>query len=214
MTWQTALLCMILSFVLCKLLAAVYIWSYRGLSYSRGFVHSLVLGGLVASLLLLAIGNSMARGLGLLGTLALIRFRATLKDPRDMVFVFMSLAIGIACGVQAYFIALVGATTFSVFALYLTASTFGSRRQFDGLLRFQAPATAESDNQCTQVLREYCAHFALVTLREVAQGRMLEHAYQIKLVDDTYTEPLVGALRTVPDVAGVSVLMQDQGSEL
>ena len=43
--------------------------------FSRGFVLSLALTGVVATLLMLAIGNNVARGLGLLGTLAIIRFR-------------------------------------------------------------------------------------------------------------------------------------------
>jgi hypothetical protein len=213
-SWQTVLLCMLLSFALCKLIAASYVWSYRGLSYSRGFVQSLVMGGVVSTLLLLAIGDSVARGLGLLGTLALIRFRATLKDSRDMVFIFASLAVGVAAGVQAYFVAMVGTASFCLFSLYLSNSSFGSRRQFDGLLRFQAPATDREDESWMSILKQYCSSLALVNLREVAQGRLVERAYQVKLIDPSYSDPLVTALRTVPDLGGVSILMQDQGAEL
>jgi hypothetical protein len=194
--------------------AAVYVWTYRGLSYSRGFVHALVIGGLVATLLMLAIGNNVARGLGLLGTLALIRFRATLKDSRDMIFVFCSLAVGIAAGVQSFVVATIGTGAFGLFALHLSASAFGSRRQFDGLLRFQTAATPDADGACKSVLKLYCSNFVLINLREVAQGRMVEHAYQVKLVDSTDNEPLVCALRGLSDVGGLTLLMQDQAIEL
>jgi hypothetical protein len=92
LSWQMVLLTMLISFVLCQLIAAVYSWTFRGLSYSRGFVISLALTGVVATLLMLAIGNNVARGLGLLGTLAIIRFRSTLRDVRDMMFVFAPFA--------------------------------------------------------------------------------------------------------------------------
>jgi uncharacterized membrane protein YhiD involved in acid resistance len=213
-SWQLVLLCVLISFLLCQMIATVYVWTFTGLSYSRSFVISQVMGGLVTTILLLAIGNNVARGLGLLGTLSLIRFRSNLKDTRDMVFVFGSLAIGVAVGVQAFTVAVVGTLAFCAAALYLGFSVFGSRRQFDGLLRFQAPSSPEADRLSKAVLKQYCTNFTLINLREVAQGRFVEHAYQVKLRDTSYNEPLVAALRAVPGVDGVSLLMQDQTMEV
>jgi hypothetical protein len=85
------------AFLLSHLIATTYALSYRGLSYSRSFVHTLVLGGVVAAMLMLAIGNNLVWGIGIVGTLAIIRFRTNLRDPRDMVFIFAALA---ACGSQ------------------------------------------------------------------------------------------------------------------
>jgi hypothetical protein len=213
LSWQGALLSLLLSFLLTNLIGAIYIWTYRGLSYSRSYVQSLVLGGVVATILLMAIGNSVARGLGLLGTLAMIRFRANLKDTRDMTFIFATLAIGVAEGVQSHGVAVLGTLTFGLLAVYLAFSSFGSRRQFDGLLRFQAPTAAGGEDLLRGILREYCSSFVLVNLREVAQGDRLEHAYQIKLSDPSFKLPLVDRLRGVPDLSGVNILLQDQYAE-
>ena len=213
-TWQLVLFCVLLTFILCKVISSVYVWTHRGLSYSRGFVISLVMAGVVTTVLLLAIGNNVARGLGLVGTLSLIRFRSTLKDTRDMVFVFSCLAVGVATGVQAFTVAVVGALAFSALSLQLGYSTFGSRRQFDGLLRFQSPSEPEADAICKALLKQYCSNFTLINLREVVQGRFVEHAYQIKLRDASYGEPLVQALREISGVDGVSLLLQDQTTEV
>ncbi len=214
MSWQSVLLAMIASFVLCQACAAVYSWTYRGLSYARGFVQSLVITGLVSTMLMLAIGNNVARGLGLLGTLALVRYRATLRDTRDMSFVFACLAIGITCGVQTYVVALVGTVLFCIFSLWIAYSDFGSRRDFDGLLRFQTPPDPDVDRHCVAVLRQYCSNFILINLREMAQGRVMERAYQVRLRDPSLNVALVMALRTVPHVDGVAILMQDQTVEV
>lgn len=214
LSWQVVLLTMLTSFVLCQVLAGVYSFTFRGLSYSRGFVVALALTGVVATMLMLAIGNSMARGLGLLGTLAVIRFRSTLRDVRDMMFVFASLAIGIAVGVQAFLVAVLGVVLFSLFILHLTFSSFGSRRQFDGLLRLNSSAQPEVDAGLKRVLRDHCSNFVLVNLREVAQGDRLEHAYQVKLRDPAFQHELVAAIRTVGEIDDVSLLMQDPALEV
>src|SRR5438105_9367267 len=214
LSWQMILLTLLVSFVLCQLLAAVYSWTFRGLSYSRGFVISLALTGVVATLLMLAIGNNVARGLGLLGTLAIIRFRSTMRDVRDMMFVFSSLAVGIAVGVQAFLIAGLGAVAFCLFTIHLTFSPFASRRQFDGLLRLNTPADPRVDEMLKKVLQQHCSTFVLVNLREVAQGGRLEHAYQIKLRDPSYQQHLLSAIRMVDDVHDVSLLLQDPALEV
>jgi len=214
LSWQMVLLTMLVSFVLCQLLAAVYSWTFRGLSYSRGFVLSLALTGVVATLLMLAIGNNVARGLGLLGTLAIIRFRSTMRDVRDMMFIFASLAVGIAVGVQGFLIATLGALAFCLFTIHLTFSPFASRRQFDGLLRMNTPADARVDEILKRVLQQHCSTFVLVNLREISQGGRLEHAYQVKLRDPSYQQHLITALRSVKEVYDVSLLLQDPALEV
>jgi uncharacterized membrane protein YhiD involved in acid resistance len=214
LSWQMIVLTLLVSFVLCQLIAAVYSWTFRGLSYSRGFVVSLALTGVVATLLMLAIGNNVARGLGLLGTLAIIRFRSTMRDVRDMMFVFSSLAVGIAVGVQAFLIAGLGAIAFCLFTIHLTFSPFASRRQFDGLLRLNTPADPRVDELLKRVLHQHCSTFVLVNLREIAQGGRLEHAYHVKLRDPSYQPHLISAIRSVEEVYDVSLLMQDPSLEV
>ena len=65
------------------------------------FVHTMILGSMIVSMLIMAIGNNLARGLGILGTLAVIRFRTPIRDPRDMMFLFACLGIGILIAMAA-----------------------------------------------------------------------------------------------------------------
>jgi hypothetical protein len=95
---ELAAVSLLLAFGLAQAIAAVYVWTFRGMSYSAGFVQSLIIGATVAGMLMLAIGNSIAAGIGIAGGLALVRFRTALRDPRDMMFVFAALAAGITAG--------------------------------------------------------------------------------------------------------------------
>ena len=88
--WQITLLCFLLAFMLSSIIAIVYERTFQGLSYSRGLVQSMILGSLVSCLLMIAIGDNIARGIGIVGSLAIIRFRTNLRDPRDLIFLFAS----------------------------------------------------------------------------------------------------------------------------
>jgi hypothetical protein len=210
---KRAALSLLLAFGLTQALGAVYVWTFRGMSYSQGLVHAIVLGSIIACMLMLAIGNSIAAGLGIAGGLAIIRFRTALRDPRDMIFVFAGLGTGIAAGLGAHAASVVGTALFCLAVWLLTLSEFGSQRRFDGLLRFQLPLGAD-EAPVMALLRRYSRFIALVTLREVAQGQAMEHAYQVRLGDPRHRAELVRGLEALPGVQDVSLLLQEPTVEI
>jgi uncharacterized membrane protein YhiD involved in acid resistance len=210
---EMAALSLLLAFALAQVIGAVYVWTFRGMSYSAGLVHAMIIGSTIASMLMLAIGNSIAAGLGIAGGLALVRFRTALREPRDMMFVFAALAVGIASGLGAHVVAVMGAALFCLAVFTLTVSEFGSQRRFDGLLRFQLPLAAD-EGEVMKLLRKHSSFVALVTLREVAQGQAMEHAYQIRLADPKHRSLLVQGLEQLPGIQDVSLLLQEPTVEL
>jgi uncharacterized membrane protein YhiD involved in acid resistance len=213
-TVKQATFSLLMAFALSQMVGMAYIWTFRGMSYTRSFVHAVTLGSMVAAMLMLAINNSIAAGLGIAGSLAIIRFRTAMRDPRDMVFVFAGLGAGIACGLRAYSAAVSGTLLFCLASLVLTWTEFGAQRIYDGLLRFQAPATAETEQEVAKALRRCTKRFALVTLREVAQGEAMEHAYQIRFDETGRRRALLSALEGVPGVQDVSLMLQEPTVEL
>lgn len=210
---KTVMMSLLLAFGLTQALGAVYVWTFRGMSYSQGLVHAIVAGSIIACMLMLAIGNSIAAGLGIAGGLAVVRFRTALRDPRDMVFVFAALAAGIASGLGAHLAAVFGTGMFCLAIFTLTLTEFGSQRRFDGLLRFQLPLEAD-EGVVMALLRKYTQFVALVTLREVAQGQAMEHAYQVRLGDQKQRVELVRELERLPGIQDVSLLLQEPTVEL
>lgn len=213
-SWQHVMLSLLLAFVLGKAIALAYEWTYEGLSYQRSFVQALVLGALVSAMLMLAIGDNLARGLGILGTMALVRFRTNVRDARDMVFVFAALAAGIAAGVRAYPVAVIGTAVFCMSAGVLEWSPFGRRQRFDGMLRFWLPSKEADGEKIREILSEHCRRFVLVAVRDLAQGDTLEYAYQVTMRDQARQDRLVRALDALPGIGGLSLLLPDATTEL
>jgi len=214
LSWQTVLLSLMMSFLAAVAIAVTYVHTHEGLSYSRSFVQSLVLGAIVAATLMLAIGNNLARGIGILGTLAIIRFRSTMKDPRDMMFIFSAVAVGIGMGVRAYAVGLVGTGVFTLTAFLLKYVGFGARQVYDGLVRFRLSADTDSDARITAVLEEYCSRWVLITLKETGQGEEVEHHYHVKLADPGRQAVFIKALDGIPGIKGVSFFLHDATAEM
>ena len=204
----------LLSFLLSTMIAVTYEKTFRGLSYSRNFMQSMILSAIAASSIMQAIGDSLASGLGMLGALAIIRFRTSFKDPRDIVFMFAALGAGIACGVGGYSIAVGGTVGFCIVSAILYVSPFGRTSRFDGMLRFNIGSGPEEEQMLGQVLKRHCKIFALITLRDMAQGDRLDYAYQVKLKNGKDKAELVRDLRSIEAIRGVSLMMQETTVEL
>lgn len=208
LTWEGALLCVLVAFLLSSVVAKVYEVTHQGLSYSRSLVQALVLGSIVSSLIMLAIGDNVARSIGIVGSLAIIRFRTNLRDPRDMVFVFAAIGLGVASGVHSFVSALVGTLVFSLAALLMWKSDLGSRRRHDGLIRLQVPADSSIQEQVSSALRASTRHFALVTMRDVHQGAVMDCSYQVRLATSADPARLIDRLAKIEGVSGLSYMNQ------
>ncbi len=210
----TAFYTMLVAFLLSSLVALTYEKTYRGLSYSRNYVQAIVLSSIVAAVVMQAIGDSLARGLGMIGALAIIRFRTNFKDPRDIIFMFAALAAGISCGVMAYTTGVVGTLGFCAAAFLLYYTPFGHARFYDGMLRFNIASDSPGKTKLEEVLREYCKTFALVTLREMAQGNRLDYAYHVKLKPGKQNHDFITAVKKIDTIAGVNLMLQETTVEL
>jgi len=214
LTAYQILLSLCVAFLAGSFLAAVYRWTHTGFSYSRSFVQAMVLASIVACIMIIAIGNNLARGLGILGALALIRFRTPIRDPRDIIFLFAALAIGIASGAQVFGVCILGSIFFGVTSLYLSWSPFTSRREFEGLLRFMAPSGSKIDDAIRDVFKEYTSSVEMVSVRDALQGDSMEYAYQVRLRDPTYKGDLIRSIENLQDVSEVSIVMQRSTVEI
>lgn len=206
---------MVLSFLLSMVFAAVYQWTFRGFTYSRSYIHTMVIGSMVTCMLIMAVGNNLARGMGILGTLAIIRFRTPVRDPRDAMFLFACLGIGIACGSGMPIVAVIGTVVINAVALVLHWVPFASRREYEGLLRFSMPSNdAKAEQEVQAILVRYCSSFYLLGMRDAEQGDSIEFSYQLRLLDPAYQRDIVEAFKKADFFADVVLLMQRTTVEL
>lgn len=102
----------LLNLIICIIISAViyiaYRFTYSGVAYSGKFNISLVMLTVITTIVMTVISNNISLSLGMVGALSIIRFRTAIKDPRDAVFIFWTIAVGICCGTAQYLIAAIG----------------------------------------------------------------------------------------------------------
>jgi uncharacterized membrane protein YhiD involved in acid resistance len=204
-------LSLLLAFVLGQLVAWMYSFTHAGLSYSRSFTQSLVLMTMLVALVMFVIGNSIIAAFGLLGALAIIRFRNVLKDTRDTVFVFLSLVIGMACGTQRYLTAVFGTAIILLVAVYLWWTGFGTFGRFDGYLSLRTGGGA--GGEFLDVLRRFCRSTKQISKHQ-APGEGTEYVFQVGLRNRAGSNELLEALNRVDGVENVSLVLRDELAEV
>jgi hypothetical protein len=214
LTLGSVLLSLLTAFVLGQAVAWVYIWTHSGLSYSRSFTQALVLISMVVTVVMSVVGNSIVTAFGLLGALALIRFRNVLKDTRDTVFIFISLVIGMAVGTQRYMVAIVGTIGLTIAVLYLERISFGSTGRYDGYLTLRMQSSGTGASASSRLLHRFCGAVKQISSRQTADEDMAEYIYQVGLRDRRRGQELIDELRRVPGVAHASLLVRNELSEV
>ena len=124
---SSILFCITVSFLCGLMLSTVYRWTCSGTSYTLSYIQSLVAFTMISAIVIMVIGNNIARAFGLVGSMSIIRFRMAIKDTRDIVFIFFSLAIGMACGVEQYKIAVISTIMISMLIMLMNTTGYGNR---------------------------------------------------------------------------------------
>jgi uncharacterized membrane protein YhiD involved in acid resistance len=131
-----------------------------------------------------------------------------------MTFLFACLGIGVACGSAVYGVAVIGAVMFSAAAVMLHWSPFASRRQHEALLRFVLPPESASEEKVKAIMRRTCSAFSLIAMREVHQGELIEHCYQVRLLDPSYQSAIISSLGEIEDLSEPNLLLHRSTVEL
>lgn len=182
-SFEIALYSLLLSFVLSTLIALTYRYTYEGDVFPRHFFQAMVLSSMVTCMVIMAVGNNVAAGFGIIGAVAIIRFRTLVRDPRNIIFIFASLSIGIAAGVYGYAIAIAGTALFCVVAFLLFISPFGkvSKKHFE--LTF---TVVEQSNVASIVsyLLDHKMAYKTITYRKLDLDRGYRYMLRITLSDN------------------------------
>lgn len=100
----------------------VYKKTYRGVLYSHNFNVTIIMISLVTSMVMMLIGSNLAISLGMVGALSIVRFRAAIKEPRDIAFLFWAITIGLAAGSGTFIIAIIGSIAIAL-VLFIFGTT-------------------------------------------------------------------------------------------
>ncbi len=177
--WE-AMVALVMSFFLCLVLAYFYRETHRGLSYSVAFVHTMVIMGVTVSIIMLIIGSNIARAFALVGALSIIRFRNAVKESRDVAFIFVAMAIGMAAGTGFYLAAVVFTLFICAMIYFLYRFQIGTVAVREMLLKIHVPEYVDYHTVFNDAFFEYLSDYSLLSVEAIREGTLVELVYSIQ----------------------------------
>lgn len=194
-TFWHVVVALLTSFFLSLILAYIYRVTHRGLSYSSSFVHAMIIMSVTVSLIMLIIGSNIARAFALVGALSIIRFRNAVKESRDVAFIFVAMAVGMAAGTGFYWAALVFTVFISAMIYGLDKFGVGEVTSREALLRIEAASDFAYQTAFEPIFYKFLTEHDLVTVEGVEEG-IVELVFSVHLKKNADVTALADALRT------------------
>ncbi len=173
----------------------VYMLTHRRTGFRPSMLFTVLLLGPIVSIIVICIGSNIARAISIGGGLALIRFRNTVEDPRDIVYYYLSIAAGMACGVGFIGFAAVAIGLILVLIVVLSLvglDRLGSRGK---RLRILIPESLDYDGVFEPIIQKYCRYAHLNRIKTEDYGTLLELDYRIVMKDPREEKAFIDALR-------------------
>lgn len=192
-----------LAFALGMIISFLYKETHKGLSYSQSFMLTLVFVTVIVAMVMMVIGNNLARAFALAGALSIIRFRTVVKDTKDTAYVFLCLAGGMAAGTGSYFLAVAGTLFLSLIAYVLHLTNYGSLHKTEFILRFRA-ATGEGEPAYSAVLNDFTRIANLLHVEPSGDGASAKLTFDVIMKKDKDPAHLS---RSVAELDGISEVL-------
>ena len=194
---------LIIAFFLGFVISLVYKKTHKGLSYSQSFVLTNIFVCVIVSMVIMVIGNNLARAFALVGALSIIRFRTVVKDTKDTAFIFWSLASGMASGTGSYFLAISGTAVISMIALVLYYTNYGSIFKSEFIIQFRSRNSAKNKKNYNKIFSEYCKSSTLLNAESSGDGQSLKLSFDIVLKENKAYDEFIQKLSKISGLSEV-----------
>lgn len=186
-----------LSFIIGLIIGGVYKYTHTGFGYSQSFVITLIMMCTIISLVILVVGGNIAGAFSFAGALAVIRFRMSLREPKDIAYVLFATAAGLAVGAGAYLVALLGVVLLGLFIILLTKLNLFMPAHTTKKLKVVIPEDLNYEGVFEPVLDKYCDKHELLKVMNIDLGTLFELVFDVKVKNDISEKEFMDELRTL-----------------
>jgi len=193
----------LLSFALGIFIVNIYFWTHAKVP-QKSFTDTLIILCMLISVVMVIIGDSIARAFSLVGALSIIRFRTAIQDPRDIGFVFYALAVGMAVGAGNPSVAILATFLIGIIILciYHWHQRFGNDNEFS--LEFCLPPDRNFENVYRSVFDKHLIYERLLEKR-IKKSQMVELNFRVKLANSQEWLTFFNELSRIENVTEVKM---------
>lgn len=181
--------------VLGFVISLAYMKTQKNKIPSQSFSLTLVMLPAVVSVIILLVGSNVARALSLGGAFSIIRFRSAPGESKDIMYVLLTMAVGLACGMGYVGYAVIAAVILCIVMTVLELSGYGKPKSFEKILKITIPENLDYQNALSDIMDEYTSSNELLKLRTAELGSLYELQYSVVMKNDSTEKDFIDALR-------------------
>jgi uncharacterized membrane protein YhiD involved in acid resistance len=198
---------LLLSFIFGLLISFIYKITHKGLSYSQSFMLTNVFVSVIVCMVIMIIGNNLARAFALVGALSIIRFRTVVKDTKDTAYIFWSLASGMATGTGSYFLALAGNLIISLIAYTLFKTNYGSIIKSEFIIQFRIKSGDKNvSEKYNKILSKYSRIQTLLSSEAAEDKSSIKISMDVVLKEGFESNNLLEEISSVEGLSEVVII--------
>lgn len=194
-TLPSCLIILGVAFALGFLTSLTYRFIKKKEGYSREFLTALVLLPMIVAMIIYFVRDNVAGGLSLAGIFALTRFRSEQKNTEDIVYLFLSVVLGLTTGLGYVLAACIVAVILYAVLFILYFSHYTEVNQKDMTLKILVPEDLNYEEIFVDVLETYCTSYYLKRVKTSDFGTLFEVTYYIRIKDIHQQKAMMDALR-------------------
>lgn len=190
----------LLTFMLTAFIAALYKATFKGPKLSQDYVHTLMILGIVVTVIVMVVregdsAKAQATAFGMFAAFSIIRFRTSLSEARDIGFIFLSMATGLAVGARQYGMAVSAVVVVCAIIYFFSRGDWFAPNRASHFLRIRVTNDINYDVAFNQTFSKFLEQFDLISVESIQAGMMTELRYNISLKDDHKPGEFVSAIQ-------------------
>lgn len=194
-------------------ISLVYMFAHKKEVYTSSFIVALIMLPAIIAMIILLIGNNVARAFSLAGAFSLIRFRSAPGNSRDIAYVFFTLGVGLACGMGYIAYAVLFAFILCAVMILLSKLRFGYSRSHPMTLKIVIPEHMDYDGLFNKTLEEYTNAYQLSKVKTIEFGSLFEITYEVTLKNTADSKKLIDQLRCLNGNMSIALTAKEQNEE-
>ncbi|MDR0804734.1 MAG: DUF4956 domain-containing protein [Oscillospiraceae bacterium] len=197
------------SLILGFIISATYIKTAENKRSSKGFALTLVIMSAVITIIIILIGNSVARAFSLAGAFQIARFRSAPGSAKDITFVLLSMATGLCTGTGYIGYGAAAVIILCVVTAVLSAVNFGKRGGTPQTLKILIPEDLNYKGTFDAILEKYTESFAVIRIKTVDLGSLFEVHYSLVMKPNADEKALIDEVRVRNGNLTVTLILDD-----
>ncbi len=205
-SFSNFMIALIVSLVLGFLSSFIYTRTNKSKLVTNSFSLTLVMLPAVITVIIVMVGTNVASAFSLAGAFSIIRFRSESSDPKDLTYILLSMAIGLACGM--------GFIIYAIIVAFLLCLIIGGFEKFGlfGLsqnkkvLKITIPENLDYENAFRDIMEKSTNGYYLTTVRTTELGSLYELIYEIILKERIKEKDFLDEIRCRNGNLSISML--------